>query len=783
MSLLITLKATKHGKYIAGTSAEHTCAEDVILHWIKCNVYPMSVTGAYKKITNLFQEYRKLKKFSKSKSAGYWKVFNELSTKLNALFDIRANSDYTKVQENFWGVRMCTDDHAFYDDQKTRRLMSNTETIDIKWKKTKQRQMARSNRKRIETYGSCSSKSSEYQDLNHSFDENMIEEDSDDYEPDPKVRKGYEYVDTIPVEDDNMPPEYRYPRQGPHSVKLEIYQAMHIMKAKYHMSAQQIEGSLITIANVVFGRKWKPYCANEKIDNHSLPSMSNARRTERYAEAQVLNSVVEEMMSSESPCVVYSNDGSSQNGTGKYVVQSFTINGIQRTLPTLPVCTESKDTLKDLIIVTINMLSAATDNKYSIKQIFSKVNFVMTDSTAHNLGVAELVAKELEIEHVPPSLLCNAHPLLMMQCKIKELCQQIHDGIGKKRIKDCFMVDIDFHHESFVIKAIKCMTNFINRDCSSKPWNRYEHFTEFIRPKNNLSISLKDHRFNRLNDCALTVLYHLDDISAYLEKYEGVSNSISILDRTFVDMDILKPIFNAIALFGIHVSRPFHMYIMDKNTNYSSLCKTYPKLFEELVQVDPIDMMQPKIHVFKFISQDLFIRSLPQQDLLDSLASSVLSYPEETACLLKILKRMVAEGLHHQKGAIFSFGSSANAETSQNVLKFTTNEDNMETLDKYVPVHNIGEERNVGIVNYETCIRGKNNLRSVSQKVVIKKSADLLSNEQLRKYSKQARKIENLRIEWTNKMKALQKEGFQQQDLLNLRKDTIKLKDLEFLKT
>ena len=386
LSHLLTLKATKHGKYVAGTSAEHTCAEDVILHWIKCNVYPMSVTGAYKKITNLFQEYRKLKKFSKSKSAGYWKVFNELSTKLNALFDIRANSDYTKVQENFWGVRMCTDDHAFYDDQKTRRLMSNTETIDIKWKKTKQRQMARSNRKRIETYGSCSSKSSEYQDLNHSFDENMIEEDSDDYEPDPKVRKGYEYVDTIPVEDDNMPPEYRYPRQGPHSVKLEIYQAMHIMKAKYHMSAQQIEGSLITIANVVFGRKWKPYCANEKIDNHSLPSMSNARRTERYAEAQVLNSVVEEMMSSESPCVVYSNDGSSQNGTGKYVVQSFTINGIQRTLPTLPVCTESKDTLKDLIIVTINMLSAATDNKYSIKQIFSKVNFVMTDSTAHNHG-------------------------------------------------------------------------------------------------------------------------------------------------------------------------------------------------------------------------------------------------------------------------------------------------------------------------------------------------------------------------------------------------------------
>ena len=68
-----------------------------------------------------------------------------------------------------------------------------------------------------------------------------------------------------------------------------------------------------------------------------------------------------------------------------------------------------------------------------------------------------------------------------------------------------------------------------------------------------MSLSLKDHRFNRMNDCALTVLYHLDDIDAYLEKYQSVINGISILDRTFVDMNILKPIFNAIALVGIQL--------------------------------------------------------------------------------------------------------------------------------------------------------------------------------------------------------------------------------------
>ena len=254
-----------------------------------------------------------------------------------------------------------------------------------------------------------------------------------------------------------MPNEFKYPRHGPRLVKLELYRVMHILKATYHMSAEQIEGSIVTIANSLFGRKWKPFCPNQDIDNNSLPSMSNTRRTEKYAEAQVLNSIAEEMMTSDSPCVVYSNDGSSQNRTGSYVVQSFTINGKQRTLPTLPICSESKENLKDLIVATIKMLSAATDNKYSPREIFSKVKFVMTDSTAHNYGVADLVSEELQLNDAPLLLFCNAHPLLMMQAKIKDVCQQIHDGIGKKRIKECFMVDIDFQNESFVLKAMKCL--------------------------------------------------------------------------------------------------------------------------------------------------------------------------------------------------------------------------------------------------------------------------------------------------------------------------------------
>ena len=48
-------------------------------------------------------------------------------------------------------------------------------------------------------------------------------------------------------------------------------------------------------------------------------------------------------------------------------------------------------------------------------------------------------------------------------------------------------------------------------------------------------------------------------------------------------------------------------------------------------------------------------------------------------------------------------------------------EETLEKMDKYVPIHNLGEERNVGMVNYELDIRGKQNLESASRKIVIKR--------------------------------------------------------------
>ena len=204
------------------------------------------------------------------------------------------------------------------------------------------------------------------------------------------------------------------------------------------------------------------------------------------------------------------------------------------------------------------------------------------------------------------------------------------------------MVDVEFTNEFFILKALKCLSNFINKECSSKPWNWCDHLTEFIKPKENQSISLKDHRLNRLNDCFLTVIYHLDDIARYLETY-------STLDRSFIDMEILKPIF-AKSLLGIHILRPFHKLMMVSSMNYSTLLEAYPKLYDELQTVSPKDLLYTNLQWFKFVSSSTSSASLPNGLLLANLKLVSDKYEHEIISLVKISLKLFSDGLHHQKG-------------------------------------------------------------------------------------------------------------------------------------
>ena len=93
----------------------------------------------------------------------------------------------------------------------------------------------------------------------------------------------------------DMPEIFCFVRHEERSVRPEVYSVMHKLSSAYHMSKAQIKGSIITIANMMFNREWKPYKPRQEPNCNALPSMKNLLHTESHFEAMALCSIVEEI--------------------------------------------------------------------------------------------------------------------------------------------------------------------------------------------------------------------------------------------------------------------------------------------------------------------------------------------------------------------------------------------------------------------------------------------------------------------------------------------------------
>lgn len=166
-----------------------------------------------------------------------------------------------------------------------------------------------------------------------------------------------------------------------------------------------------------------------------------------------------------------------------------------------------------------------------------------------------------------------------------------------------------------------------------------------------------------MQNCSLAVLYHINDISTYLKKFD-IINGIAILDRTFADVKILKPILAAISLLGIHITRPFHALMMDPETNYSILLQSFSKLYSDLTSVSPLAYLTTN-KVSTFIGDGTFNKSLPERILLDEVEKTIVDYKSEIIKIMKLALELFANGFSHQKGSIFGIGPQADCDTGQ----------------------------------------------------------------------------------------------------------------------
>ena len=92
---------------------------------------------------------------------------------------------------------------------------------------------------------------------------------------------------------------------------------------------------------------------------------------------------------------------------------------------------------------------------------------------------------------------------------------------------------------------------------------------------------------------------------------------MAVLDLSFAEMaEVLKPLYAAAALLGIHITRPFHHLLIDVDTNYNTLLSTFPKLYDELTGTDP-ELMITSEQVFRFVEPSMYKFSLPVDHLLN----------------------------------------------------------------------------------------------------------------------------------------------------------------------
>ena len=74
-----------------------------------------------------------------------------------------------------------------------------------------------------------------------------------------------------------------------------------------------------------------------------------------------------------------------------------------------------------------------------------------------------------------------------VQRKLKGLCQQIHNSLRKQKTVTIFWLELS------------SKMNHLSSEPSNVPqffWNHCNHFEEFITPKENMSLSLKDNCFD-----------------------------------------------------------------------------------------------------------------------------------------------------------------------------------------------------------------------------------------------------------------------------------------------
>ena len=81
---------------------------------------------------------------------------------------------------------------------------------------------------------------------------------------------------------------------------------------------------------------------------------------------------------------------------------------------------------------------------------------------------------------------------------------------------------------------------------------------------------------------------------------------MAILYRGFLEMELLKPTYAAIALTGLHITKPFQTLLADKESTYSTLLNALKLLYDDLTCISPQTFLTTE-KIVTFISLSVLV--------------------------------------------------------------------------------------------------------------------------------------------------------------------------------
>ena len=432
--------------------------------------------------------------------------------------------------------------------------------------------------------------------------------------------------------------------------------------------------------------------------------------------------------------------------------------------------------------LTLTLLSIlATCGGVTRQSIWNKIDFSMTDSVSHNREVEKMVAESLETDHIPAHLLCNVHPSLMFVRETLSLFVEIDTTLTPDKIYAGFAITITDTQISVFQNCVDCSLRLVSRDFNHKAWNKSEEFELFMAPENIQIKRLQMERFNSLVFSAATFLKVDPHVSAFLEKFEHITNQLACLVRSFQNLDYIRVLAAAVVALATHLILPFINLTSSATTTQEKLLVAFPQLYTDLTTTNPENLLDLDRPAFSFISEERFKNSNFPEDLLEPARKVILENKEQVVKVVELLLPRLAKGWERQRGDQYGFGSSPNLESAERVASM-----DQEKL-KGAPVNNLDPERSVGWINHERSVRGASQLGAASRAHVTGKGAALIKGEttdsRFRKMSGPEGELSSIMRDWEVKQKELAAQGLDSKTVANLATDRQRNNDLTVLKS